>query len=31
MIEFIVTRPFHFLIVDDRTGSVLFMGKVVQP
>ncbi|MFC2159259.1 serpin family protein [Actinomycetota bacterium] len=31
MIEFIVDRPFFFIIGDDRSGAVLFMGKVVNP
>ena len=31
MIEFIVDRPFFFVIADDRSGAVLFMGKVVSP
>lgn len=26
-----VTRPFFFVIMDDRSGSILFMGKVVDP
>ncbi|MCD4670285.1 MAG: serpin family protein [Actinomycetia bacterium] len=30
-VEFIVDRPFFFVISDDRTGSMLFMGKVVEP
>jgi serine protease inhibitor len=28
---FVVNRPFFFEIRDDRSGSVLFMGKVVNP
>ncbi|TET49892.1 MAG: serpin family protein [Actinomycetota bacterium] len=31
MVEFIVNRPFFFVIADDRSGSILFMGKVVEP
>ncbi|MCD4670421.1 MAG: serpin family protein [Actinomycetia bacterium] len=31
MVEFIVNRPFIFTISDDRTGSILFMGKVMEP
>jgi serine protease inhibitor len=30
-VEFIVDRPFFFVIADDRSGAVLFMGKVVSP
>ncbi len=29
--EFIVNRPFFFVIADDRSGSIIFMGKVVEP
>ena len=31
IIEFVVNRPFFFIIADDRTGSILFMGKVIEP
>lgn len=30
-IEFILNRPFIFAIADDRTGSILFIGKVAEP
>jgi serine protease inhibitor len=30
-VEFKVNRPFFFVIADDRSGSMLFMGKVVEP
>ena len=31
ILQFIVNRPFFFVIADDRSGSILFMGKVVEP
>ncbi len=31
IVQFIVNRPFFFTISDDRSGSILFMGKVVEP
>jgi len=31
IIEFVVNRPFFFIIADDRSGSIIFMGKVVEP
>ncbi len=30
-VEFIVNRPFFFVIADERSGNILFMGKVVEP
>jgi len=29
--EFIINRPFFFLLRDDRSGSILFIGKIVEP
>lgn len=29
--SFIVNRPFFFVIQDDRSGTILFMGKIVDP
>ena len=31
ILEFIVNKPFFFVIADDRSGSIIFMGKVVEP
>jgi serine protease inhibitor len=31
IVEFTVNRPYFFTISDDRTGSVMFMGKVMDP
>jgi serine protease inhibitor len=30
-VEFIVNRPFILFIRDDRTGNILFEGKIMQP
>jgi serine protease inhibitor len=29
--RFVVDRPFMFLIADDKTGAVLFVGRVSDP
>ncbi|MBN2072646.1 MAG: hypothetical protein JW770_01700 [Actinobacteria bacterium] len=30
-VEFIVDRPFILFIRDDRTGSIIFIGKILEP
>lgn len=29
--QFVLDRPFYFSIVDEKTGSILFMGSIIDP